>query len=113
MEVHYDDLPDCIPGILGGLGINEIRLWENHRSTLHEATRKCSWLTTVNDEFVNKDAAKRANLPAAFVWSLRLAMLVARPMRAFLGPVRAHYDAQSVATHRDFAAEAMRGFKAP
>lgn len=107
MQVHYDDLPDCIPRILGELGIDEIKLWKNHQSTLHEATRQCSWLTTVNDEFVNKDPLKRAKLSAAFVCSLRLSMLIARPMRAFLGPIRAHYDSRSVATHRGFAAEAI------
>ncbi|BCX48322.1 hypothetical protein HAHE_22300 [Haloferula helveola] len=103
-ELGYDDLPGVIPRVLEFIGVENAGLWDGHRSSLEMASEACSWMSEVTREFENRDPEKRARLDPKQVSRLELAMKLARPMRPFLGPVRAHFDQASMGPIRERAA---------
>ena len=107
MEVEYDQLPDVIPQVLEFIGLSNEGLWSEHRSSLQLASEHCSWMSEATKEFHNRDPEKRARLDPKQVSRLELAMRLARPLRPFLGPVRAHFDHQSLGPIRERAAAAL------
>lgn len=110
LETHYDDLPQSIDGILSFLGIDNRGEWKNHQSSLALAAEACSWMSEVNQEFVNRDMEKRRKLSAKQVSRLNLALALTRPLRCLLGPVRRHYDVSSLGPIRERAVEALARF---
>lgn len=107
MQVEYDQLPGVIPKVLAFIGIEDDGLWEDHRSSLQLASEHCSWMSEVTQEFQNRDPEKRARLDPKQISRLELAMQLARPLRPFLGPVRAFFDHQSMGPIRKRAARAL------
>ncbi|MEO7098027.1 MAG: sulfotransferase [Luteolibacter sp.] len=96
LEVNYDDLPEVLTKIVGFLGLTDQGDWETSKSSLDLAAESCSWMSDVTKEFKNQDPDKRARLDPKQVRTLDLAMKLARPTRSILGPVRAHFDHQSL-----------------
>lgn len=107
-ETDYDDLPDSISQILNFLGIPDQGTWKNHQSSLALAAESCSWMSEVNDEFINRDADKRKKLAPGQVARIDLAMKLARPLRPFLGPVRRYFDVASLVPIRERADYSLR-----
>jgi hypothetical protein len=107
LEVRYDDLPDIIPQVIDFIGIEDEGLWERHQSSLQMASEHCSWMSEVTQEFKNRDPEKRERLDAGQVKRLELAMKLARPIRALLGPVRSHFDQESMGPIRKRASRAL------
>lgn len=103
IEVHYDDLPDVIGRVLEFLGLPDHGERIGGISSLEEASKTCDWLSEVTREFKNNDPAKRERLDPRQIGSLERAMKLARPLRAFLGPVRAYFDNQSMGPIRERA----------
>jgi len=106
-EMDYDSLPDAIPLLQSFLGVENTGEWEQYTASLDMAARECSHMANVTAAFENTDPQKRANLQPEQIASLELAMKLARPLRKFLGPVRAFYDRQSMGPIRDRAREAL------
>jgi hypothetical protein len=103
-ELHYDDLPEALNGLLEFLGVPDLGKWQEGRSAMAAVAEHCSWLSQITDEFQNNDVEKRGRLPRETVARLKLAMQLTRPLRSFLGPVRAHFDNRSLALYRRQAA---------
>jgi hypothetical protein len=106
LETEYDDLPGSITTILDFLGLPDQGDWQNHQSSLAMAAEACSWMSEVNDEFVNRDPEKRKKLDPKQVARLNLALKIARPLRPLLGPLRRHFDVASLGPIRERAAAA-------
>lgn len=96
IDVHYDDLPGVISGIMDFIGVPDLGERVGGVSSLEEASKKCDWLSEVTQEFKNNDPAKRLRLDPSQVAALERAMKLARPLRPLLGPVRAFFDNQSM-----------------
>lgn len=107
-ELEYDELPGILPDLQSFLGVENTSDWEHYEASLGMAAKECSHMTTVTAAFENKDPLKRANLQPAQVASLERAMKSARPLRCFLGPVRAFFDRQSMKPIRERAHETLR-----
>lgn len=105
--LEYDDLPGVIPGLLAFLGVEDAGEWEHFESSLDMAAKHCAHMTQVTSEFRNTDPQKRANLDPGQVASLARAMAWARPLRPFMGPLRAFFDNQSMGPIRDRAKEKL------
>ena len=106
-EMEYDSLPTIIPELQSFLGAEDQGEWQHFESSLDMAAKQCSHMKTVTATFTNTDPAKRANLAPEQVASLELAMKIARPMRPFMGPIRAFYDRQSMGPIRQRARAKM------
>ena len=107
-ELEYDSLPEILPALQSFLGVESAGEWEHYEASLDRAAKECAHMTTVTDAFENKDSQKRANLQPAQITALELAMKLARPLRPFLGPVRAYFDNCSMQNARRIAAERIR-----
>jgi hypothetical protein len=107
-ELHYDSLPGILPKLMAFLGAENQGDWESRKSSLDLAAENCYWMTEVTKEFQNKDPEKRARLDPMQVKTLDRAMRLARPIRPFLGPVRAYFDHQSLLWSRDKARKVLR-----
>lgn len=107
-DVHYDDLPGILPQILDFIGIPHTRKWENHHSSLQLASDSLAYMSEVTSEFVNKDAQKRTRLGGLTVGVLETSMAITRPLRPFIGPIRKHYDYESLKVIRERAIERMK-----
>ncbi len=105
--MEYDDLPDVLPDLLAFLGLQNAGGWQHFESSLDMAAKHCSHMTQVTSEFRNTDPQKRANLDPGQVASLARAMVLARPLRPFMGPVRAFFDNQSMGPIRERAKEKL------
>ncbi len=111
IDVHYDDMPGVLPQILEFIGIPRTDKWENHQSSLQLASDSLSYMSEVTSEFVNKDAQKRARLQGLTVGVLEASMALTRPLRPFLGPIRNHYDHESLKLIRERALERLKAGK--
>lgn len=107
-NLEYDDLPEALPRVLEFLGVPEAEEWEAFQSSLELAARHCSHMAQVTEEFQNSDSQKRANLKPDQVAALGRAMKLARPLRPLLGPVRSHFDWQSMGPIRERAKEKLQ-----
>ena len=107
-ELEYDSLPEILPALQSFLGVESAGEWEHYEASLDRASKECSHMTTVTAAFENKDPQKRANLHPAQIAALECAMKLARPLRSFLGPVRAYFDNCSMQNVRRIAAEKLR-----
>lgn len=96
IDIEYDSLPGAIDSILQFSGLENAGSWENHVSTLAQASEQCYWLKGIDSEFVNRDAEKRGNLEIQQIWQLERALKVARLLRFLLLPVRHYFDRVSV-----------------
>lgn len=105
--MEYDDLPGVLPELLAFLGLTDSGDWEHFESSLDMAAKHCSHMTQVTSEFRNTDPQKRANLDPRQVASLARAMSWSRPLRPFMGPVRAFFDNQSMGPIRERAKEKL------
>ncbi len=85
--------------------------WESSRSSLDLAAENCSWMADVTKAFDNKDPEKRARLEPGQVAALERAMKLARPLRPFMGPVRSHFDHESMGPIRERARAALTDAK--
>lgn len=106
-EMEYDALPRILEELLKFLGIEDRGEWQVGRSSLEMAAESCSHMSEVTREFRNTDPEKRARLGSDQVSSLATAMFLARPLRPLLGPVRAHFDNQSLGPIRERAKFAL------
>lgn len=106
-ELEYDSLPGVLPALQKFLGVEDIGEWEQYEASLGLAAKECSHMTTVTAVFENKDPQKRKNLNPGQIAALERAMGLARPLRPFLGPVRAHYDNQSMGPIRERASAVL------
>jgi hypothetical protein len=106
-ELEYDALPGILPALQSFLGVENAGEWERYESSLDMAAKECSHMTMVTAAFENRDPEKRANLKPGQIVSLERAMKLARPLRPFLGPVRAFYDRQSMGPIRERAQVAL------
>lgn len=106
-ELEYDALPEILPTLQSFLGVESAGEWEHYEASLNMAAKECSHMTNVTAAFENKDPQKRANLQPAQIAALERAMKLARPLRYFLGPVRAFFDRQSMKPIRERAHEAL------
>lgn len=107
LDVHYDDLPGVIGQILEFIGVSDLGERVGGTSSLEDASKNCDWLSEVTQEFKNNDPAKRERLDPKQVVALERAMKIARPLRPFLGPVRAYFDNLSMGPIRDRAQERL------
>jgi len=105
MEIDYDQLPDILPEVIAFIGIEGMKEWTEGRSNLEMAAASRAHMTEVTSAFQNRDAEKRARLDPAQVRALDKALAMARPFRPLLGPVRSHFDLQSLGHIRQRVAE--------
>jgi len=103
MDVHYYDFPGVIPDVMRFIGVADQGERVGGISSLEEAAQNCDWLSEVTQEFKNNDPEKRKRLDPSQIASLDRALKIARPLRPFLGPVRAYFDQQSMAPIRERA----------
>jgi hypothetical protein len=94
--LHYDETEDRLAALLEFLQIEDQGVWETGGSSLDLVAEGCSWLTQITEEFRNTDPEKRARLAPAMVKTLDRAMFLTRPLRPFMGPLRAHFDKRSM-----------------
>lgn len=111
LDVHYDEFPGVLPQILEFIGIPNAEKWENHQSSLQLASDALSYMSEVTSEFVNKDAQKRARLKGITVGILEASMILTRPLRPLLGPIRTHFDHESLKLIRERALERLKAGK--
>lgn len=111
LDVHYDDFPGVLPKILEFIGIPTAGKWENHQSSLQLASDSLSYMSEVTSEFVNKDVMKRARLKGLTVGVLAASMSLTRPLRPFLGPIRNHFDHESLKLIRERALQRLKADK--
>ncbi len=96
LDVTYDSLPDVLKNITSFLSVPDEGEWLEGESSLKLAAENCSWMSEVTGKFKNTDPEKRARLDSKQVSNLELAMRLARPLRPFMGPIRSHFDHQSL-----------------
>lgn len=106
-QIAYDDLPGVLPKLLEFIGTNDEGEWESSLSSLDLAAENCSWMTDVTKTFENKDTEKRSRLDPVQVKNLERAIIAARPLRPLMGPVRYHFDKQSLGPIRERAKTAL------
>ena len=104
IEITYDSLPGSLAVLMSFLGVEDRGDWESAASSLDLAAEHCGHMAEVTKPFENKDPAKRARLDPGQIRKLEFAMRMARPTRFLLGPLRAHFDRQSMQWSRDKAA---------
>lgn len=107
IEISYDSLPGSLADILKFLGLSDEGVWKEYKSSLSMAAESCGWMSEVTSEFVNNDPEKRSRLDSLQVKRLESAMRLARPLRKLLGPVRSHFDHQSMGPIRERAKQAL------
>lgn len=95
-DVDYDALPGAVDTILRNAGIPDYGTWNNHVSSLTQASEQCYWLKEINGKFVNRDAEKRGNLELQQIRKLERALQLARLLRFSLLPIRYYFDRVSV-----------------
>lgn len=105
--LDYDETEERLPALLEYLEIENQGPWEGGGSSLDLVAESCSWLTQITEDFCNTDPEKRARLAPSMVRTLDLAMLVTRPLRPFMGPLRAHFDMRSMGHIWGFSRERM------
>jgi Sulfotransferase family len=98
-QLEYDDF----------IGANDEGEWQSTRSSLDLAAENCSWLTEVTKDFHNTDPKKRARLDPQQLSTLETAMNLARPLRPLMGPIRSHFDHQSLGPIRERAKAVLDG----
>jgi len=96
LNVHYDELPGALDRITGFLGVADHGEWPEAGGSFDMAAQACDHMREVTSAFINRDPEKRARLDPHQVASLDRAMLLARPLRPFLRPVRFHFDRMSL-----------------
>lgn len=111
IEIEYDALPGAVDDILRFLDLENAREWESQLGSLDAAAEKMGHMAEVTKEFRNRDPEKRARLEPAQIRTLDRAMALARPIRGLLGPVRAHFDMQSMGPIRDRAERILNEWK--
>ena len=105
--IEYDDTEKRLPALLEFLKIEDQGAWETGGSSLDLVAESCSWLTQITEEFRNTDPEKRARLAPEMVKTVDRAMALTRPLRPFMGPLRAHFDKRSMAHIWDFARQRL------
>lgn len=108
IEITYDSLPGSLADLVRFMGVASVGDWENTSSSLDLAAQHCGHMADVTKPFENTDPAKRARLDSAQIRKLEFAMRLARPTRFLLGPLRAHFDRQSMQWSRDKAKGLMQ-----
>lgn len=95
-QIEYDDTELRLPALLEFLQIEDCGAWESGGSSLDLVAKSCSWLTQITEEFQNSDPEKRARLAPEMIRSVDRALAWTHPLRPFIGPLRAHFDRQSM-----------------
>jgi hypothetical protein len=108
IQITYDSLPGSLSDLLSFLGVEDRGEWESASSSLDLAVQYCGHMADVTKPFENTDPVKRARLDPTQIRKLEFAMRLARPTRAFLGLLRAHFDRQSTKWSRDRASEFLQ-----
>jgi len=106
-NLDYDETEERLPALLEYLRIEDQGVWEAGGSSMDLVAESCSWLTEITKDFCNTDPEKRARLAPAMVTRLDRAMLLTRPLRPFLGPLRAHYDMRSMGHIWEFSRQRL------
>jgi hypothetical protein len=103
LNVDYDHLPGALEDITRFLGVAGQGEWPGTGGSFEMAAKACGHMREVTEAFVNRDPEKRARLADSQVKKLERALMIARPMRPFLRPVRAYFDACSLMHARKMA----------
>lgn len=107
IEIEYDRMPETLPRLFEFVGLEDRGEWESGASSLDLVAESCSWLTQVTEEFRSTDPEKRARLDRRQVATLDRAFRLTRPLRPFMGPVRAYFDRRSLGHIREAAKAQM------
>jgi hypothetical protein len=94
--VDYESIPRQFPALLEACGIADQGEWESPGSSIDLSAKIIPWLTQCTDPFLNRDLEKRLSIPLRLRRSLDRAFLMTRPLRPFLGPLRAYYDKRTL-----------------
>lgn len=113
LNVDYDELPGALDTITRFLGIADKGEWPEANGSFNLAAKACDHMSEVTNAFVNRDPEKRARLEERQVTNLDRALKLARPLRSFLRPVRAHFDRMSLNHIRSVARECLRSHVSP
>lgn len=111
LNVHYDELPGALNDITRFLGVPDHGDWPEAGGSFDLAAEACDHMKEVTSAFVNRDPEKRARLDRHQVTSLDRAMLLARPLRPLLRPVRAYFDHCSLQVARREALQWLQSSK--
>jgi hypothetical protein len=106
-QIDYDDTEERLPALLDFLKIEDQGPWETGGSSLDLVAQSCSWLTQITEEFRNTDPEKRARLAPEMVRSVDRALVWTRPLRPFMGPLRAYFDKRSMRHIHEFAQQRL------
>lgn len=106
-EIEYDDTEKRLPALLEFLNIEDQGPWQSGGSSLDLVAQSCSWLTQITEEFRNTDPEKRARLAPEMIRSVDRALALTRPLRPFMGPLRAYFDKRSMEHIWEFARERL------
>ena len=106
-QLNYDDLPGILPSLLEFMGVSDQGEWGTKSSILDDVAKECDWLSQVTGEFKNTDETKRAQLDPILGKRLTSALAAASTLRPLMGPVRKHFDMNSVAYVKKLARELL------
>jgi len=109
--LDYEAIPEQLPRMISFLGVEDLGEWETGESSLNLVAESCSWLTQITEEFQSTDAEKRSRLDPKVVSTLDTALALTRPLRPFVGPLRAHFDKRSMGHIWEFARNHYAGKK--
>ncbi|MEK7950836.1 sulfotransferase [Luteolibacter soli] len=105
--INYDDAEKRLSELLGFLQLDDRGTWETGSSSLDLVAKSCSWLAQITEEFRNTDVEKRARLTPETLKLVDRSLALTRPLRSFMGPVRAHSDRRSMSHIWDFARQRL------